>query len=652
MARHSNIFDKFLNKLEGAIAQLASPIEKALWEENSSEKSTPRQNAFWDLNAMMGFTLRNTKVTKRTAAFMGDLWDYSDQIDDCDYSTERHLDDVDKYIEKNKLLNVNPPTYLVWLLQKYDAKNETQFAAVWVGVLIDFMNILLAETEVEASAVNRIREVVRDTWGAEYFEQATNSGARAVKMPGKFASPSGERVCKRLEADINSLMSAMNAITKASPLLNANDGWELMTGCMLTALPYMSHVDGVVTIQELNLMRDLFIAFGGFDETMDMQQFGEVLQAWLLKQDNTRIMTMLAALKEYDAIVVDANYAAAKSMFAWLAEQIFKSDSEGIAPQESQWLQQFAAHTPVLQDPEGFRAALTAYLGATKSEDQAQEKVETVEEIIAELNALTGLERVKQEMTQLINFIKVQQMREAKGIAAAPISKHLVFMGNPGTGKTTVARIVSRVYKALGILERGHLVEADRAALVAGYVGQTALKVTDVVKSALGGVLFIDEAYSLNNDDQDSFGREAIDALLKLMEDHRATLVVIVAGYSRNMEKFLESNPGLKSRFNKYIMFEDYNPEELLAIFDFFCGNSGFHLSDTGRAKLHLLFKTMYNQRDEKFGNGRDARNVFEKAITKQADRIVALPHVDDKALTELNAEDIPDLRELSVSYA
>ena len=267
-------------------------------------------------------------------------------------------------------------------------------------------------------------------------------------------------------------------------------------------------------------------------------------------------------------------------------------------------------------------------------------------DLLAELTLLIGLERVKSDVTQLVNFLKVQQLRESKGLPSAPISRHLVFYGNPGTGKTTVARLLSSIYQSLGILSKGHLVETDRAGLVAGYVGQTALKVKEVAEKALGGILFIDEAYSLSSGGGEDFGQEAIDTLLKFMEDHRDDFIVVVAGYTDKMESFISSNPGLRSRFNKYLNFDDYNPQQLSQIYELFCVKAGFQLSEGANQKVEQLFTLLFDERDETFGNGRLARNIFEKAINNQANRIIALPDIDEKTLSLIEDSDIPDLME------
>ena len=230
----------------------------------------------------------------------------------------------------------------------------------------------------------------------------------------------------------------------------------------------------------------------------------------------------------------------------------------------------------------------------------------TIEEHLQELDQLIGLNHLKGEVHQFINFLKIQTLREKQGLARIPITLHSVFCGSPGTGKTTVARLMGKIYQTLGILKKGHLVETDRSGMVAGYVGQTAQRVDELVESALDGVLFIDEAYTLKPiDSGNDFGQEAIDMLLKRMEDYRDRLVVIVAGYGGEMTRFIESNPGLKSRFNRYFHFEDYTPQELLLIFNSFCQKHSYRLTEEGREVLLHQLQDLYHQRDKSFGNGR-----------------------------------------------
>lgn len=271
-----------------------------------------------------------------------------------------------------------------------------------------------------------------------------------------------------------------------------------------------------------------------------------------------------------------------------------------------------------------------------------EEKAEDVDELMAELNSLTGLKSVKEDLNALINLMKVQKMREENGMKHTDINKHMVFMGNPGTGKTTVARLLSGIYAGIGVIEKGHLVEVDRSGLVSGYVGQTAMKVQDTVEEALGGILFVDEAYALTNSKgQNDFGQEAVDTLLKAMEDHREDLIVIVAGYTELMQEFLDSNPGLRSRFNKFIEFEDYTAEEEFEIFRSMCKNQDYVLSEGALEEARRFFTQRCENKTETYANARDVRNYLEKAVSNQATRIIKLQDVNKETLAVLEKEDL-----------
>ncbi|MBQ0016297.1 MAG: DUF4236 domain-containing protein [Bacteroidales bacterium] len=259
-----------------------------------------------------------------------------------------------------------------------------------------------------------------------------------------------------------------------------------------------------------------------------------------------------------------------------------------------------------------------------------------------ELSSLIGLSSVKEEVSKLSNFIKIQQMRKQKGMPVTPMSYHCVFTGNPGTGKTTVARFVAGIYKNLGIIKKGHLVETDRSGLVAEYVGQTAVKTNKIIDSALDGVLFIDEAYSLVQGSSNDFGTEAISTLLKRMEDDRDRLVVILAGYSNEMKQFIDSNPGLQSRFNRYIYFPDYDADELRQIFIHNVEKNEYELTAEADQKLRDVLSKAVAEKDQNFGNGRFVRNLFEKTIENQAARLSSVSHITRKSLVSIEAVDIP----------
>ncbi|MBL3728168.1 AAA family ATPase [Lysinibacillus sp. HST-98] len=258
-----------------------------------------------------------------------------------------------------------------------------------------------------------------------------------------------------------------------------------------------------------------------------------------------------------------------------------------------------------------------------------------------QLDSLVGLPNAKKELHNLINFIKIQSLRVDHGLTSFPITYHLVFSGNPGTGKTTVARIIGQIYKHLGVLSSGHFVETDRAGLVAGYVGQTALKVQEVVNKAKGGVLFIDEAYSLMNDKQDAFGKEAIDSLLKAMEDLRDDLVIIVAGYTELIEDFLQSNPGFKSRFNHFVQFDNFSTDELYDIFAMLCQTNDYQFGEAFAQHMKTQLRHMPIETIPNFSNGRYIRNLFEKLVTIQSNRLIQQATISREELMTFEEQDI-----------
>lgn len=277
-----------------------------------------------------------------------------------------------------------------------------------------------------------------------------------------------------------------------------------------------------------------------------------------------------------------------------------------------------------------------------REEAEVREREARLQKLVDELDALVGLQGVKEEIQSLINLIRIRKLREQMKMPLMDMSYHMVFTGAPGTGKTTVARIVAKIYRELGILSKETVIETDRSGLVAGYVGQTALKVHELVEQAVGGVLFIDEAYALVNPDvPNDFGMEAVDTLVKLMEDHRDDLVIIVAGYTEEMKSFLKCNTGLVSRFNKFINFPDYSNQELLEILDVMASNAGLTIEQDAKEAIGHRLDQMNSEQKEEFGNARGIRNMFEKIVMNQANRLITQPHPSREMLMTILKDDI-----------
>lgn len=318
-------------------------------------------------------------------------------------------------------------------------------------------------------------------------------------------------------------------------------------------------------------------------------------------------------------------------IYRW-ASIISKADGQ-ISEEEQKWLSTIMSS----EKKESKKEILSTAVDDQASGNVNEKSISPIEQ----LHKMIGLSSVKAEIDTLYNFVKIQKQREQMGLKTSPVSYHCVFTGNAGTGKTTVARLVAQIYTELGILKKGQLVETDRSGLVAEYVGQTAVKTNKIIDSAIDGVLFIDEAYALSEGGHEDFGKEAISTLIKRMEDDRDRLVVILAGYSENMRSFINTNIGLQSRFNRYIHFPDYSADELCEIFLTYAHDYEYTITDAGRDKLQSVIEDAVRNKDANFGNGRFVRNLFEKSIERQANRLAFVSHISPEMLSTITEQDI-----------
>ena len=396
---------------------------------------------------------------------------------------------------------------------------------------------------------------------------------------------------------------------------------------------YLGLGDGRITDNELEFINTLLDATYTKDDIFELSD---------LKLDSTQLLSF-KCLEELDAFAqtFDMNNVHSTNelyesyrLFGKFFITVDNSLDENV-------LEKYNEYVGLLKDQYGKISSVPFKIDFDVNEKEEEEIPEkTLDDYLEELNRLVGLENVKKDVNSLINLVQIREIRKSRGIKQPAMSLHLVFSGNPGTGKTTVARLLAKIYHEIGVLSKGHLVETDRSGLVAGYVGQTATKTQEVIHSALGGILFIDEAYSLASKSENDYGREAIDTLLKAMEDNREDFIVIVAGYTELMDDFLHSNPGLESRFNKFIEFEDYNEDELYEIFMLMASEANLSVDEAGQKYLKEYFASLCEHKPENFANGRAVRNLFEEVLTAQANRLAPQEEITDEELNTLTYED------------
>lgn len=449
-----------------------------------------------------------------------------------------------------------------------------------------------------------------------------------------------------IEESRNNLLSMLNLIENSDTYVDkSKTGYDLATEYYVwepVFISYFVEIDGKVTWKHKSFLNQI----------EDHKNSTEQIKHSVIKTIDT-YPNFLKIVPDFFTTVIDYEIATQSSAIYSLIAYIWNLGSiiGNLEGEKSAKFNNVLLSYVNLLNNELNEAGLTSFGDKVFSEDLedmdsalTQEKDENplvnLEILLERLSKLIGLQKVKEDVFSLINLVRIREMRIRTNLPVPAMSLHLVFTGNPGTGKTTVARLLAEIYAHIGLLSTGQLVEVDRSQLVAGYIGQTAIKVLEVVEKATGGILFIDEAYSLTSNQHGSdYGSEAVDTLIKLMEDRRNDLIVIVAGYSEKMNDFINSNPGIKSRFNKHIHFDDYSSSEMLEIFQSMCSESAYTLSPSAVEYLNEYFIKL--QRNADFGNAREVRNLFEKTIGNQANRLMSLLNPDEINLTNIEYSDV-----------
>lgn len=472
-------------------------------------------------------------------------------------------------------------------------------------------------------------------------------------MPGKEPEPNRKtseeqekQKLKDLLYDAYGVCSYLKACAneEIQGLLNE----ELLEFCLMTDSPYTKTLVSLMQGQEdpkemLEILRARIRAVPKKTEQFESEVWPEF--AWAdrrMHQQNPKMKySPLHNLEDLFTLLADGDAEAAEKIREYASEYpsasapaASEANRKETGPAQNQNTNSQPVSEKAKQETEQKEEAAPA------AEDEVSRK-ERVKKILKELDEMTGLESVKKEVHGLADLLLIQEMRKKLGLKNPGISRHMIFYGNPGTGKTTVARLLGRIYRELGLLEKGQLVETDRSGLVAGYVGQTAQKTQEMIKKALGGILFIDEAYSLIKDSPNDFGKEAVETLLKEMEDHREDLVVIAAGYPKQMDHFLSSNPGLASRFGTRIHFDNYSAHELMKIAEDMCSHMDYRLDQEAKEELNRQLDLMLERPDPNFGNARSVRNLLEKAMMAQAERLMKKEKIEPEDLSLLTAEDL-----------
>ncbi len=619
----------FRRLFDAVAVNVIEPLKERLrqtWRPGEEEPDAARVLAHDVYHLSAALDVARNGITFRQFAFLGDLFDHAAQSYHLNLSVDEHKSRILE-LAKSPIYR-EPPTSTLNLLRGYDAIEKTNVARMYKDLLVKIVTVTFNNVEKPGS---------RDAQITADFDALWTEVITASRVPEKCFHPENCALAADLNKAVLEFAVPARDVIKTIDQLKQMDSLRDTEGFIRrTFTNYCAQavlVDSVVDPREIEFFHDLAPTLMFFGQQGSVENLKEIFKGAEKNIGPNEVPMLVSILDVYDNSMNTELGDRARSLYFRLANSAFKSD-QTVDEEEMAWLEQFKNTLYPHGTKENFDQApnsnINKQAGATPVLGYA-----SVDETVAELNALVGLDSVKQDLAQLLNFIKVQQMREAKGLPGSAITKHFIFSGNPGTGKTSVAKILANIYRALGIIDKGHVVEVDRADLIAG--SGTSAKIKEVIDSALGGVLFIEEPYELA---QDAHGKEAINTLVKAIEDNEK-LVVIAAGSTEKLDRFLNANSAFKSLFSKTFHFEDYSPDQMLKIYELFCGRAAFITSPSALQLVQGMFEKIYSQRGEGYANTRDVRRVFHSIIGNQANRIIGLPHVNEEILSTINDEDV-----------
>lgn len=625
---YSNAFKKQFDTLSD---DLVHAIDEHCSYAKSNDNGTLGEIGLDILQLTSLLHLRKTELKVDQYALLSDLYEYIVRSD-AEYTPEDFKIQINELCHDETLQEI--PTRVLDLLRNYDAEYKTQHALAYKKFLSGLLKATLSLDKPDNNIIQECETVWSET-------------VDAARAEDRILFPESKMLINEINKGLKDFVEPIMKVRESHQAIKEIDSLNFVEYGIRADLRHYCigaiFVDSVIDEGELDLLYDLAPTFMLNGQLGNRAKIESILNHMFKQQKelNPGILPLIINLLDaYDSAFGTDFGDEARALYFRLVNTVFKSDGH-VCEEETEWLTQFKETLYPQGDAELVEHDYKKH-GKAKQRNEASVKESSLDESIEELNQLVALDQVKEDMHQLINFIKVQSMREEKGLPASRISKYFVFAGNPGTGKTSIARILANIYRSQGILEKGQLVETHPNEMVANDLSDTTKNVNKIVESALGGVLLIDDAFLLNQKDKkDFYGQEALDALLKAMESHKNDLVVILAGYAEKMATFINSNQSLKSQFSKYFNFRDYTNDELINIFDLFCRRSSFVLTDSANKLMQELLNEHYSERKEGFGNEREIRNIFECVIGNQANRVVSIPEVTEEILCTISDDDI-----------